>query len=62
MTTYTVRFRVGSDRQIVRTAVTLHDGEGPAAMRRKIAAAGLTSPWQFPASAVQIIDAAPIPV
>jgi hypothetical protein len=54
MTAHTIRYRVGSDRQTVETVLML----GPAAtlddVRRKLAARGLTSPRQVPASAVHV--------
>lgn len=54
MKAHTIRFRVGSDRQTVETVLMLGPAATLADVRRKLAARGLTSPNQFPASAVHV--------
>jgi hypothetical protein len=62
VTTYRVTFRVGDDRERILTAVTVADDERHTSdvIRQKIAAAGITSPHQFPASAVRILSVRPV--
>lgn len=55
-----VVFRVGTDPETIATVLHLVSTDDESAMRRKIAAAGLTSPHQFPASAVTIVSSDPI--
>jgi hypothetical protein len=58
--TYRVTFRVGDDRETVLTTVTTVGEWDLGTLHRKIAAASITSPHQFPASAVRILSIRPV--